>query len=125
MSLLSSFADAKTVKTPAAVMQTLVSPSTGPELPFAAWWTELADDTPGPNHTIDSDQLVVVTAGSVAIQLGDDRFTLAAGDALKLPAGVARVIRALAGRARTLTIGYPNACARVGEGEPVLVPWTV
>jgi quercetin dioxygenase-like cupin family protein len=125
MLLLSRLTESQTVQTPAAVMQTLVSPSTGPDLPFAAWWTELADDTPGPNHAIDTDQLVVVTAGSVGIQVGDDMFTLTAGDALKLPAGAARVIRAVAGPARTLTIGPPNARARVGDGEPVLVPWTV
>jgi quercetin dioxygenase-like cupin family protein len=124
MSLVSRLTQAKTVETPAARMQTLVSPSTGPDLPFAAWWTELPDGTAGPQHTLDGDQLVVVTNGSVEIRVGDESFILAAGDALKLPAGAVRVIRATAGSARTLTIGHANARARVGDGEAVAVPWT-
>ena len=124
MSLVSRFTQARTVETPAAKMHTLVSPSIGPDLPFAAWWTELPDGTAGPKHTLDGEQLLVVTNGSVEIEVGDDTFILDAGDALKLPAGAARVIRAAAGSARTLTIGPANARARVGAGEPVAVPWT-
>jgi quercetin dioxygenase-like cupin family protein len=124
MSLVSRIAQAKTVETPAAKMQTLVSPSTGPDFPFAAWWTELPDGAAGPEHTVDGDQLVVVTNGSVEIEMVDDTVILTAGDAIKLPAGAARVIRATAGSARTLTIGHANARARVGEGDAVAVPWT-
>jgi quercetin dioxygenase-like cupin family protein len=124
MSLVSRLTEARTLETPAAKMQTLVSPTTGPDLPFAVWWTELPEGIPGPRHSLDVDQLVVVADGSVEIEVDDVTFTLDAGDALKLHAGAARVIRAAAGAARTLTVGHADARARVGEGEPVAVPWT-
>ena len=124
MTLVSRLAEAKTVQTPAATMRTVVSPSAGPDLPFAAWWTELAQDVAGPTHTIDGDQLLVVIEGIVEVRVGDDLFTVPAGDAVKLPAHVTRVIHAVSGPAKTFTVGHPNARARVGEGEPVIVPWT-
>ena len=124
MTLLSRLAEAKTVQTPAATMRTLVSPSAGPDLPFATWWTELPELTAGPVHVVDGDQLLIVTQGAVEVQLDDEAVTLGPGDALKLPGGRSRVIRANSGPAQTLTIGQPNALATLGAGEPVLVPWT-
>jgi quercetin dioxygenase-like cupin family protein len=126
MDLLAPLPDARTVSTPAATMRTLTSPTTGPAMPTAIWRTDLAADTPGPDHAIDGDQFVVVVAGAIEVRIDGRDHRVAEGDGIKLPAGSHRVIAAADGRpASTITFGPPEARATVGEGDPVLVPWTV
>ena len=124
MSLHVTLDTARTVSTPAATMRTLASPTTTPELDVAVWRTELAAGTPGPRHTIDVDQLLVVLTGSVRVDIGETSYDVGAGDAVKLPGGAVRVITPTDGAATTLTVGRAGAHARVGDGDPVPVPWT-
>jgi quercetin dioxygenase-like cupin family protein len=114
----------RTVRTPAATMLTLASPTTTPDLDVAVWRTELPAESLGPRHTIDVDQLLVVLTGSVRVDIDGTSYDVRAGEAVKLPAGTDRVIGAPAGAAATLTVGAAGAHARVGDGDPVPVPWT-
>ncbi|GAB3441005.1 hypothetical protein GCM10027517_16310 [Phycicoccus ginsengisoli] len=125
MSLHISLDAARTVATAAATMRTLATPTTAPALDVAVWRTDLPAGSAGPPHVIDGDQLVVVVDGTLTVQVDDTGREVAAGDAVLLPGGSQRVLGAAGGRpATTLTVGRPNAMATVGDGEPVLVPWT-
>ena len=124
MSLQVTLDTARTVSTPAATMLTIASPTTTPDLEVAVWRTELPAGSSGPRHAIDVDQLLVVLTGSVHVDIEGTSYDVEAGDAVKLPAGAGRVISAPAGAAATLTVGRPGARARVGDGDPVPVPWT-
>ncbi len=124
MSLHVPLESARTVTTPAATMRTLASPTTSPAMPLAVWRTELAAGTAGPRHSIDTDQLVTVVAGSLHVEIDGASFEVDAGDAIKLPAGATRVIAAGAGPAVTVTVSRADARATVGDGDPVPVPWT-
>lgn len=125
MSLHITLDSARTVTTPAAVMRTLVSPTTSPAMDLAVWRTDLPAGATGPRHTIDGDQCVVVVSGAVAVEIDGTAYEVGAGDAFLLPGGSVRVIAAAGAEpATTMTVGSPGAHATVGDGEPVAVPWT-
>jgi len=125
MNLLASLPVARSVTTPAATMRTLTSPTSSPEMPAAIWRTDLAAGTSGPEHTIDSDQFVVVVSGAIEVRIADEDHLVGEGDGIKLPAGLTRVITPADDRpATTITFGGPDAHATVGDNEPVPVPWT-
>lgn len=125
MNLLASLPLARSVTTPAATMRTMTSPTSTPPMPTAIWRTDLSAGTSGPEHTIDSDQFVVVISGAIEVRIGDDDHLVGEGDGIKLPSGLSRVITPANGApASTITFGQPDAHARVGDNDPVLVPWT-
>jgi len=125
MNLLASLSEARSVATPAATMRTLTSPTTTPEMPAAIWRTDLPAGTSGPEHTIDSDQFVVVISGAIDVRIGGEPHLVGEGDGIKLPAGCTRVITPAGDSpASTITFGAANAHATVGDNDPVLVPWT-
>ena len=125
MSLHVPLDTARTVTTPSGTMVTLASPTTTPAMDVAVWRTELPGGVAGPRHTIDGDQFVVVVSGTLTVEVDNTSYELDAGGCIKLPTGATRVIAAApAGPAITLTVGRPGAMARVGDADPVPVPWT-
>jgi len=88
------------------------------------WRTDMAPGAAGPSHVVDREQVVVVLEGHLQVMVGADRHGLAPGDAVALPAGV---VRQLANPhdtpVVTLTAAAPGGTARVGDADPVPVPW--
>lgn len=125
MNLLASLPRARSATTAAATMRTMTSPTSTPQMPTAIWRTDLSAGTSGPEHTIDSDQFVVVLNGAIEVRIGGEDHLVGEGDGIKLPSGLSRVITPANGSpASTITFGEPNAHATVGDNDPVLVPWT-
>ena len=90
----------------------------------AVWRTEMAPGATGPLHVIDVEQVVVVVAGVLAAEVAGSTSVVETGGSLVLPAGAARRLRNGGdGPLVTLTAGLPGATARVGDQEPVAVPW--
>ena len=90
----------------------------------AVWRTEMAPGAAGPPHVIDVEQVVVVLTGVLAAEVAGAVAVVEAGGSVVLPAGVERVLRNGGdGPLVTLTAGRPGATARVGDAEPVSVPW--
>lgn len=114
----------RVVTTPNASMTTLASPTQGPSDHLAMWRVEMNAGQRGPMHSFDSEQLWTVQSGSLVITLDGEAFTLGAGDAIVLPAGAQRQIRADTDAA-AIVCGHGRAIASVpGEdasrGTP---PW--
>jgi quercetin dioxygenase-like cupin family protein len=116
-------ADTRQVATPAATMRTYASPSGPAAASVALWRTEMTDGAVGPAHTVSDDQVLVVMEGSLHAVVGGDEFTLGPRDAVVLPAEVERQLIAGPDGAVTLVASLPGSTARVGDGEPVPVPW--
>jgi quercetin dioxygenase-like cupin family protein len=92
---------------------------------LALWRTEMAASAAGPEHVVDVEQTVVVIAGRLAVTVNGVDYDLGAGDALGLPAGaVRRVCNACDEVVVALWSSLPGAHARVGDGDPVLIPWS-
>ncbi len=105
-------------ETPNAVMRRY------PGTSIAVWRTDMAPGAAGPRHVVDTEQVLVVLEGRLHATVGDAVHTLEAGDAVTLPA---QVLRQLANPhdapAVTLTASVPGGMARVGDADPVPVPW--
>ena len=117
-------ADARVTETPAATMRTYAAPTMPGGADVAVWRTEMAAGASGPLHTVDTDQVVVVVQGRLSAEIDGSSSQVPAGDSVVLPAGAVRRLTAGEDGLVTLTASTPAATARVGDGDPVPVPWT-
>jgi quercetin dioxygenase-like cupin family protein len=83
----------RTIRTAAGVMTALAAPSQGSR-ELATWRTRMEPGAEGPLHVIDREQVWMPLAGSFTVTIDGSSREVAAGEALILPAGVARQIRA-------------------------------
>jgi quercetin dioxygenase-like cupin family protein len=90
----------------------------------AVWRTEMGSSASGPCHRIDTDQVVVLVEGGLEVRAADEVRVLRPGDAVLLPAGSEWQLVAGDAGAVTLSAALPGGVARVGDGEPVVVPWS-
>lgn len=117
-------AEVRSTETPAATMRTYTSPTADVPSSLAVWRTEMAPGSSGPAHSVDTDHVVIVLEGVLVAEVDGARHEVGAGDALKLPAGSARRLGSGdGGPLVTLTAAQPGSTARVGDSEPVPVPW--
>lgn len=116
-------AAAREVATPAATMRTYAAPSGPAPATVAVWRTEMGADAAGPQHAVSEDQVLVVLEGTLRALVGEQEHELGPQDAVVLPAGVGRRITAGPDGAVSLWASLPGATARVGDGDPVPVPW--
>lgn len=116
--------DARVTSTPNATMHTYAGPTTG-GTGVAVWRTELPAGSSGPLHAISRDHVLVVLAGAVHVETEEGSSLLGVGDGFLLPAGVQRRITNPDPDvvAVTLTAATAGSTARVGDGDPVPVPW--
>lgn len=54
---------------------------------LAAWRADVAPGTPGQAHTMTEEETLYVLAGTLTVEVGDERFEANAGDAVLVPAG--------------------------------------
>jgi quercetin dioxygenase-like cupin family protein len=116
--------DARVTETPAATMRTYASPTMPGDADVAVWRTEMGAGVSGPLHAVDSDQVVVVIEGRLSAEIDGRPCQVSAGDSVVLRAGAQRRLTAGEDGVVTLTASTPGASARVGDGDPVPVPWT-
>lgn len=83
----------RTIQTAAGVMTALAAPSQGSR-ELATWRTRMEPGAEGPLHAIDREQVWMPVTGSFTVTVDGTSKRVAAGDALILPAGAARQIRA-------------------------------
>ncbi|MCT2589275.1 cupin domain-containing protein [Streptomyces sp. N2-109] len=84
---------ARTTTTPNAVVTSLATPALG-STALTSWQVRMRPGAAGPLHTMDKEQIHVVTAGSLTISIGDRTETVTAGSALIVPAGAERRVQA-------------------------------
>jgi quercetin dioxygenase-like cupin family protein len=104
-------------------MRTYASPSAPASASVAVWRTEMGAGASGPLHVVSEDQVLVLLEGSLRALVDGAEHALSPGDALVLTAGVPRRLTAGADGAVTLWASRPGPTARVGDGDPVPVPW--
>lgn len=116
-------ADTRRTETPNAVMTTLASPATAETAALSLWRVELAAGASGPLHTMDSEQIWTVDAGSAACAVGGTHHDLATGDTIQIAANAERQFSSKTG-ARFIVCGYANSIARTeANGDGVVPPW--
>jgi mannose-6-phosphate isomerase-like protein (cupin superfamily) len=92
----------------------------------AVWRSTTAPGTAGPLHRIDREHVLVVVEGTLSVTIdGTAVVDAVPGDAVVLPAGTARQLRNDGSvPVVTITCAIPGSRATVGDGDPVVVPWS-
>lgn len=109
---------ARRTETPNAVMTTLASPTQGPTAQLSMWLVEMRAGQQGPLHVFDAEQIWHLLQGHAEITAGGRHLVLSPGDAVVLPAGTERQVRARTDT-RLVVCGHGDAVARVpGESAP-------
>jgi quercetin dioxygenase-like cupin family protein len=102
--------------------RSLATPSLGsPEL--AVWAVDAPAGSGSPRHTMSRDEVFIVQTGRLVATVGDEKFELAAGDALTVPAGVNfEVGNPFDEPARAVACTTAGMQATVG-GQTITPPW--
>ncbi|WP_043615389.1 cupin domain-containing protein [Nonomuraea candida] len=113
-------AEARKIETPNGTMTTLASPTQGPA-GQAVWRVDARPGMVGPVHAFDAELVWTWLDGSAVVELDGERYAVAAGDTMVLPADVSRQLFADAERGFVSIVAAP-AGARVynpgGVSEP-------
>ena len=116
--MLTTLDEAAVHATPAAAMHRY------PGHDVSVWRTEMVPGAAGPSHTIDREHVIVVVEGQLTATVDGATFTASPGQSVRLPGHVERQLANSGSAALVLiTAAVPGSCARVGDGEPVMVPW--
>ncbi|TMR04786.1 cupin [Nonomuraea turkmeniaca] len=130
-------ADSRRTETPNGVMTTLASPTQG-QAGRAVWRVDARPGMEGPVHAFDAEVVWTWIGGAAVVELGGERYEVAAGDTMVLPADVSR--RMFADPVRGFVsivvappgtqvynpggVSEPDACDLAPKGtERVVPPW--
>jgi mannose-6-phosphate isomerase-like protein (cupin superfamily) len=101
----------------------LASPSRGAR-ETSVWQLAIAAGTEGTPHTVDREEIFVVVTGRAIATVGAERFELAPGDALIVPAATSFAIANPFGEPFEAVAALPiGGRAALPGGEPFVPPW--
>lgn len=116
-------ADARTTRTAAAAMFGLAAPSQG-STELCTWRVEMAAGNETPVHTIDREQVWMPISGAFEVTVGDETETVKAGQAVIVPGGAIRQLKALEDTQALVAMAVGGQ-AVVPDGSKVTLPWAV
>jgi len=115
--------ESRTIRTASGVVSGLAAPSQGSG-ELATWRVRMAPDAAGPVHEIDREQVWMPLAGTFSVTIADETRVIGAGQAVILPAGEVRQIRAGDEPAEALVCMPIGGTATVpGNSERRELPW--
>ncbi|MFC5822960.1 cupin domain-containing protein [Nonomuraea insulae] len=115
-------AEARRSETPGGVMTTFASPTQG-GASRALWKVEAKPGAEGPVHDFDSEQVWSWVAGAAIVELGGERYAVAAGDTVVMPARTVRRVLADPGTGYTAVVtGAAGARAFAPDGADYGTP---
>ncbi len=95
-----------------------------PGAEVALWRTEMAPGAAGPVHAVQCEHTIAVAEGVLEATIEGRVQVIEADGAITIPAGaVRRLGNPGSGPLVTYTASLPGSLARVGDAEPVVVPW--
>ncbi|MFI9595807.1 cupin domain-containing protein [Nonomuraea sp. NPDC052265] len=116
-------ADSRRSETPGGVMTTFASPTQG-GASRSLWRVDAKPGAQGPLHDFDSEQVWSWLSGGATVELGDERFTVGAGDTVVMPPNVARRVLADADAGYTAVVtAAAGARAFAGGTDVGTPPW--
>ncbi|MGP3933305.1 cupin domain-containing protein [Nonomuraea sp. KM88] len=119
-------AEARRSETPGGVMTTFASPTQG-GASRALWRVDAEPGARGPVHDFDREQVWSWTAGAAVVELGGERFEVAAGDTVVIPAHTVRRVLADPGSGYTAVVTAPAGARALAENgaDYGVPPWIV
>ncbi|MFH9983439.1 cupin domain-containing protein [Streptomyces sp. NPDC017179] len=113
----------RTTRTPAGSVFGLAGPSQGSS-EVSTWRVELGADSATPVHVIDREQVWMPLSGEFLVEADGRAERAGAGQAVVVPAGVVRRLRAVGGPAEALVAMVVGGRAMLpGSAERIPLPW--
>ena len=101
----------------------LVSPRRGAR-ENSLWRVRIDPGTPGTPHEVTREELLLVTAGQAAVQLGETRATAIAGDVIVVPADTRFTLEVVGDAPFEALVCLPvGGQARLADGTTFTPPW--
>ncbi|MCC3653406.1 cupin domain-containing protein [Streptomyces sp. S07_1.15] len=118
-----SESEQRTTTTPAGSMYGLAGPSQG-SAEVSTWRVELGADASTPVHVIDREQVWMPLSGVFEAEVDGRTEEVGAGQALILPAGAVRRLKAVGGSAEALVAMAVDGRAMLpGSDKRIPLPW--
>jgi len=118
-----SESEQRTTRTPAGAMFALAGPSQG-STEVSTWRVEIGADTSTPVHTIDREQVWTLISGEFEAEVDGTTEQVKAGQAIIIPGGVVRQLKAVGGPAEALVAMVVGGQAMVpGSDKLIPLPW--
>ncbi|MFG1704880.1 cupin domain-containing protein [Nonomuraea sp. M3C6] len=114
-------AEARRSETPGGVMTTFASPTQG-GASRSLWRVDARPGAEGPVHDFDCEQVWSWLAGGAVVELGDERFVVAAGDTVVMPARTVRRVLASDSGYTAVVAAPAGARAFTADGAEFGVP---
>lgn len=113
----------RTTKTPAGSMFGLAAPSQG-SVEVSTWRVELGADSATPVHIIDREQVWMPLSGEFEVEVEGKTGQAKAGQAVIIPAGAVRQLKAVGGQAEALVAMVVGGKAMMpGSENKIPLPW--
>jgi quercetin dioxygenase-like cupin family protein len=118
-----SESEQRTTKTPAGAMFGLAAPSQG-GVEVSTWRVELGAESATPVHIIDREQVWMPLSGEFEIEVEGKTGHAKAGQAIIVPAGAVRQLKAVGGPAEALVAMAVGGKAMMpGSEDKIPLPW--
>lgn len=118
-----SESEQRTIKTPAGSMFGLAAPSQG-SAEVSTWRVELGADSATPVHIIDREQVWMPLSGEFEVKVEGETGQAKAGQAVIVPAGAVRQLKAVGGLAEALVAMVVGGKAMMpGSEDRIPLPW--
>ncbi|MBX9396493.1 cupin domain-containing protein [Streptomyces sp. TRM72054] len=118
-----SESEQRTTKTPAGSMYGLAAPSQG-SAEVSTWRVELPADSSTPVHIIDREQVWMPLSGAFEVEVEGRIEQAKAGQAVIVPAGAVRRLKAVGGPAEALVAMVVGGKAMMpGSDDKIPLPW--
>lgn len=118
-----SESEQRTTKTPAGSMFGLAAPSQG-STEVSTWRVELGADSVTPVHIIDREQVWMPLSGEFEVEVEGEVGQAKAGQAIIVPAGAVRRLKAVGGPAEALVAMVVGGKAMMpGSEDKIPLPW--
>lgn len=112
--------------TPNATMTTFASPILSGTAAISVWQTSMHAGAQGPLHSFDTDQVLVITSGTLSVSVEGTCIEMSEGCGLTIAPGHFRQISAVSDCTFMVTATSPTLVTVSGESAPRLTPaWIV
>ncbi|HEY8458639.1 MAG TPA: cupin domain-containing protein [Actinopolymorphaceae bacterium] len=118
-----SESEQRTTRTPAGSMFGLAAPSQG-SAEISTWRVELKADSATPVHIIDREQVWMPVSGEFEVEVEGETRQASRGQAVIIPAGAVRQVKAVGGTAEALVAMVVGGKAMMpGRADKMPLPW--
>lgn len=114
--------EARITETPNAMMTTLASPTMSGSA-TSMWIVKMTANAAGPMHTMDSEQIWHVLAGTAQCEIEGEACAMGQGDSLRISGGANRQFTAITDVTMVVSGESAATASRDDGSNPVVPPW--